>query len=113
DLNTFGFLFENLCMRDLLIYADILDGTVHHYRDNNNYEADAIIETKGGSWSAFEIKLGEHRVDEGVASLLALKKRVEAEGGKPPASLCVITGGGLAYRRDDGVYNVPINALLP
>ena len=113
DLNTFGFLFENLCMRDLLIYTDILDGTVHHYRDSNNYEADVIIETKGGSWSAFEIKLGEHRVDEGVSSLLALKKRVEAEGGKPPVSLCVITGGGLAYRRDDGVYSVPINALLP
>jgi len=113
DLNTFGFLFENLCMRDLLIYADVLDGTVHHYRDSNKYEADAIIETKGGNWSAFEIKLGEHRVDEGASSLLALKKRVEAEGGKPPVSLCVITGGGLAYRRDDGVYSVPINALLP
>jgi len=113
DLNTFGFLFENLCIRDLLIYADYSDGSVYHYRDSNSYEADAIIESKGGNWSAFEIKLGEHRVNEGAASLLALKNKIMADGGKPPASLCVITGGGLAYRRDDGVYNIPINALSP
>jgi predicted AAA+ superfamily ATPase len=113
DLNTFGFLFENLCIRDLLIYADCLDGVVYHYRDSNNYEADVIIETKGGNWSGFEIKLGEHRVEEGISSLLALRRKVEAEGGKLPASLCVITGGGLAHRRDDGIYIVPINALLP
>ena len=113
DLNTFGFLFENLCIRDLLTYADTFDGAVYHYRDSNNYEADVIIETKAGTWTAFEIKLGEHRVEEGVASLIALKKRVEVENGKPPSSLCVITGGGLAHRRDDGVYVVPINALRP
>ena len=113
DLKTFGFLFENLCIRDLIIYADSHDGTVYHYRDSNNYEADAIIETKEGNWAAFEIKLGEHRADEGASSLLALKERVEAEGGKPPVSLCIITGGGLAYQRDDGVYSIPINALCP
>jgi predicted AAA+ superfamily ATPase len=113
DLNTFGFLFENLCIRDLLTYSDLSDGTVYYYRDSNNYEADVIIETKGGNWSAFEIKLGQHRVEEGISSLLALKKRVEAEGNKPPMSLCVITGGGLAYKRDDGIYITPINALFP
>ena len=113
DLNTFGFLFENLCIRDLLIYADFLGAAVYHYRDSNNYEADAIVETKDGSWSAFEIKLGAHRVDEGASSLLALKRRMAAEGAKPPESLCVITGGGLACQRDDGVYRVPINALCP
>ena len=113
DLNTFGFLFENLCIRDLLIYSDVSDGTVYHYRDSNNYEADVIIETKGGNWSAFEIKLGEHRVEEGVNSLKALKKRVENDGNKPPISLCVITGGGTAYKRDDGIYIIPINALSP
>jgi predicted AAA+ superfamily ATPase len=113
DLNTFGFLFENLCIRDLLTYADFLDGNIYHYLDSNNYEADVIIETKGGNWSAFEIKLGEHRVEEGVSSLTALKNRIVNEGGKPPVSLCVITGGGLAYKRDDDIYVVPINALSP
>ena len=113
DLNTFGFLFENLCIRDLLIYSDALDGVVYHYRDSNNYEADVIIETKGGNWSAFEIKLGEHRVEEGISSLIALKKKMESDGSKPPVSLCVITGGGVAYKREDGIYIVPINALAP
>jgi len=113
DLNTFGFLFENLCIRDLLIYADYLDATVYHYRDSYNNEADAVIETKDGRWAAFEIKLGEHRVEEGAASLHALKKRICSEGGKPPESLCVISGGGLAYQRDDGIYCVPVNALRP
>ena len=111
DLNTFGFLFENLCMRDLLIYADILDGSVYHYRDSNNYEADAIIETRDGGWSAFEIKLGEHRVDEAASNLIALKERLKIENTVAPISLCVITGGGFAHQRNDGVYVVPINAL--
>jgi predicted AAA+ superfamily ATPase len=111
DLNTFGFLFENLCVRDLQIYAEAQNGAVYHYRDSNNNEADLIIETKDGNWSAFEIKLGQHRIEEGVSSLLTLKKKAETENWPPPTSLCVITGGGLAYRRDDGVFCVPINAL--
>ena len=113
DLNTFGFLFENMCIRDLLIYSDTCDGVVYHYRDSNNYEADVIIETKGGNWSAFEIKLGEYRVEEGITSLLALKKKMESEDNKPPTSLCVITGGGTAYKREDGIYIIPINSLAP
>ena len=113
DLNTFGFMFENLCIRDLTCYADAVDGSVYHYRDSNGLEADAIIEMKDGAWSAFEIKLGEERVEEGAASLLKLKMKIEVDGGKPPTSLCVITGGGMAYKRADGVYIVPINALAP
>ena len=113
DLKTFGFLFENLCIRDLVTYTDNLDGSVYYYHDSNNTEADVVIETKDGNWSAFEIKLGEHRIEEGVSSLFKMKRKVEADGGKPPVSLCVITGGGLACRRDDGIYVIPINSLAP
>jgi predicted AAA+ superfamily ATPase len=112
DLNTFGFMFENLCIRDLICYSDAVGGTIYQYRDSNGLEADAIIEAKDGTWSAFEIKLGEERVEEGVASLLKLKAKTEGDG-KPPTSMCVITGGGLANKRPDGVYIVPINSLAP
>jgi len=111
DLNTYGFMFENLCLRDLSCYADALDARLSHYRDSNGLEADAIIEMRGGQWGAFEIKLGDHRVEAGVSSLVALKNKMEANGARPPACLCVITGGGLAHKRDDGVYIVPINSL--
>jgi predicted AAA+ superfamily ATPase len=111
DLNTYGFMFENLCLRDLSCYADALDARLCHYRDSNGLEADAIIEMRGGQWGAFEIKLGDHRVEAGVSSLVALKNKMEANGARPPACLCVITGGGLAHKRDDGVYIVPINSL--
>jgi predicted AAA+ superfamily ATPase len=111
DLNTFGFMFENLCLRDLSCYAEALDGKIYHYRDINGLEADAIIELRGGAWGAFEIKLGEHRIDEGAASLNALKEKMEREGARPPACLCVVTGGGLARKREDGICVVPVNAL--
>jgi predicted AAA+ superfamily ATPase len=111
DLNTFGFMFENLCLRDLSCYAEALGGRVYHYRDSNGLEADAIVELRGGAWGAFEIKLGEHRIEEGVGSLIALKEKMEKEGARPPSCLCVLTGGGLAHKRDDGIYIVPLNAL--
>ena len=39
DLNTFGFIFETLCVRDLRIFADALDGQVYHYRDKDGQES--------------------------------------------------------------------------
>ena len=43
DVQTFGFLFETLCIRDLRIYADSLGGEVYHYRDKDGQECDAVI----------------------------------------------------------------------
>ena len=106
-------MFENLCLRDLKCYADAIDGVVYHYRDSNGLEADAVVETKDGNWCAFEIKLGKDRIEEGVTSLLKLKKKIEDEGGRQPVSLCVITGGGLAHMREDGVCVIPVNSLAP
>ncbi len=110
DLQTFGFLFESLCTRDLKIYSQAFGGKVYHYKDYQNDEIDAVIELPDGSWSAFEIKLGAHQIDEAAEKLI----RINAKFKKPAKSLCVISGlSNAAYRRDDGVFVVPITSLSP
>lgn len=113
DLNTFGFLFEALCERDLRIYAESFGANLYHYQDYNNNEIDAVIELKDGRWCAFEIKLGAHQIDSAAEQLLNIKRIIAAQkNGIPPAVLCVICGmANAAYKREDGVYVVPITAL--
>jgi predicted AAA+ superfamily ATPase len=114
DLNTFGFLFENLCEHDLKIYAEYNGAKLFHFRDEKDNEADAVVEFPDGTWGAFEIKLGTNQVDVAAKELLKLKKIMEVEGEKAPKILCVICGmTNVAYRRDDGVYVVPITSLCP
>ncbi len=110
DLQTFGFMFEALCVRDLRIYAQAFGGELYHYQDYENNEIDAVIEMPDGSWSAFEIKLGANQIDAAAQSLL----KIQAKFLKPASSLCVICGlSNAAYRRTDGVYVVPLTALRP
>ncbi len=110
DLRTFGFLFEALCERDLRIYAQSFGAKIFHYQDYRNVEIDAVVELADGSWSAFEIKLGAHQIDEAAAELLNVNKKFE----RPATTLCVICGrSNAAYRRPDGVCVVPITALKP
>lgn len=110
DLQTFGFMFEALCVRDLRIYAQAFGGELYHYQDYENNEIDAVIEMPDGSWSAFEIKLGANQIDAAAQSLL----KIQAKFLKPASSLCVICGlSNAAYRRPDGVYVVPLTALRP
>lgn len=112
DLETFGFLFEALCERDLKIYAESFKAQVYHYQDYENREIDAVIELDDGSWCAFEIKLGANQIDQAAKSLLETKEKIEKDGGKVPSVLCVICGmSSAAYKRKDGVYVVPITAL--
>lgn len=113
DLKTYGFLFENLCLRDLAVYAEANGGSLYHYRDNSGAEIDAIIETPDGSWGAFEIKLGEYQVEEAATKLKSICRKITANGAVTPACICVITGGGYGRRRSDGVYVVPVNAMKP
>ncbi len=114
DLETFGFLFEALCERDLRIYAESFDAKLYHYQDYQNREIDAVIELDDGRWCAFEIKLGASQVDKAAKGLLALKNSMTEDGAKAPDVLCVICGlGNAAYRRPDGVFVVPITALKP
>ena len=113
DLNTFGFMFETLVIRDLRIYTEAIDGTVYHYRDKNNLECDAVIHLRNGNYGLVEIKLGGDKlIKEGVDNLLKLKSIIDIDKMKAPSFLMVITAtGNLAYKRADGVLIVPIGTL--
>lgn len=112
DLETFDFMFEALCERDLRIYAESFDAQLYHYQDYANKEIDAVIELKDGRWCAFEIKLGANQIDKAAENLVEIRDKIVAEGGIAPSVLCVISGlSNAAYVRQDGVYVVPITAL--
>ena len=111
DFNTFGYLFESMCIRDLRIYAQGLGGEICHYCDESGLEADAIITLPDGRWGAVEIKMGQRQVDEAATNLLKLKKKVDTEVMQPPAFLMVLTGNGYALQLDSGVLVVPITCL--
>lgn len=113
DLETFGLLFETLAVRDLRIYTDALDGNVYHYRDKNNLECDAVIHLENGKYGLVEIKLGgDNLIDNGADSLKKLANKIDTTKMPTPSFLMVLIGvGRYAYRRDDGVYVVPIGCL--
>lgn len=111
DFNYFGFLFESLCDRDLRIYAEAIDGQVFHYRDGSGLETDAVIALNDGRWAAVEVKLGSKEIEEAAVHLLELKNKVNTEKMREPSFLMILTGTEIAYRRDDGVYVVPLGCL--
>jgi hypothetical protein len=113
DVETLGYLFESLVARDLRIYAQAMDATVYHYRDNTGLEADAIVERRDGTWAAFEVKLGLAAVDAAAANLVRLAGRIDTSRHGPPTALGVITGWGPSYRRPDGVAVISIGTLGP
>lgn len=111
DLNTFGFLFESLCMRDLKIYTQSYGGDITFYRDEKDFEVDAILRTSSGKWGAIEIKLGAGYIDEAANNLLKFKEKVDIEKCGEPSFLVVLTGADYSYKRDDGIYVVSIGTL--
>ena len=113
DLKTFGFLFETLCVRDLRVFADALGGNVYHYRDKDGQECDAVIHLRNGKYGLIEIKLGGDKlIEEGAKSLKAMAAKIDTDRMNAPSFLMVLTGiGDYAYRRQDGIYIVPIGCL--
>ena len=113
DLNTFGLIFEALCIRDLRVYAEALNGSVYHYRDKNGLECDAVVHLRTGHYGLVEVKLGgDILIAEGVRTLLKLREKIDTTKMKAPSFLMVLTANGpYAYRREDGVYVVPISCL--
>lgn len=111
DLRTFGFMFESLCMRDLKIYTQGYGGEITFYRDEKDFEVDAILRTGSGKWGAIEIKLGAGHVEEAANNLLKFKERVDTNKCGEPSFLMVLTGTNYSYKREDGVYVVSIGTL--
>lgn len=114
DLELLGFLFESLVERDLYSYSECFNAKLYHYQDYKNNEIDAVIELENGEWCGFEIKLGANQIDAAASNLVKINNQIIKEAGKPAKALCVICGlSNAAYKRQDGVYVVPITSLRP
>jgi predicted AAA+ superfamily ATPase len=111
DLNTMGLFFESMCVRDLRVFSETLEGTVYHYRDKNGLECDSVVHLRNGSYALVEVKLGGSGIEEAAKNLIALKDNIDTDRMKPPSFLMVLTGSGIGYRREDGVLVVPIGCL--
>jgi hypothetical protein len=111
DFNTFGFLFESLCIRDLRIYVEALGGKVFHYRDKSGLECDAVIVLRDGRWGAVEIKLGSNEFEKAAKNLIKLSEIIDHTKMNKPSFLMILTGTKLGYKREDGVLIVPVGCL--
>lgn len=111
DLNFTGFIFENLCYRDLKIYAEAIDANLFYYRDNKDFEVDFILKTANDKWGAIDVKLGAKQIDEAAETLKKFKNRVDLKKSGEPKFLMVLTASGLSYKREDGIYVVSIGNL--
>lgn len=113
DLNTFGLVFENLCVRDLRVYAESINGSLYHYRDSSSLECDAVIHLRNGDYGLIEIKLGgDMLIEEGATNLIKLKDKLDTTKMKKPSFLMILTAtGNYAYKRKDDIYVVPIGCL--
>lgn len=113
DLNTMGLFFETMAVRDLRVYSQVLDGEVYHYRDSNGLECDAVIHLRNGQYGLVEIKLGGQKlIEEGVGTLNKFESSIDTDKMKAPSFKMILTAvGNLAYKREDGIYVVPISCL--
>ncbi len=118
DLKTFGFIFECLCIRDLKVYSQSLGGKLSYYHDRYGLEADAVLHLDDGRYALIEFKLGSNEIEEGAAHLVQLKQLIKSYNQRAaqvalrePDLLMIITGGEMAYTRNDGVKIVPIGTL--
>ena len=113
DLNTFGLIFETLCIRDLRVYAESINGNVYHYRDASDLECDAVIHLRDGAYGLIEIKLGGDKlINEGAENLIKLINKIDTEKMKKPSfAMVLVATGTYAYQREDGIYVVPIGCL--
>ena len=113
DLQTFGLFFEDLAVRDLRVYAEALDGQLYHYRDSNGLECDTVLHRRNGSYALIEVRLGgEKLINDAAASMTELAGNIDTGKMPAPSFMAVIVAAGkYAYRRQDGVFVIPIGCL--
>lgn len=118
DLKTFGFVYECMCIRDLKVYSQALGGTLSYYHDRYGLEADAVLHLADGRYALVECKLGSRDVEEGARHLLTLRDLIRERNERErwevlrlPSLLIVLTGGEMAYAREDGVKVIPLGCL--
>ena len=113
DLDTLGLLFETMCVRDLRVYSEAIGGQVLHYRDKSGLECDTVIHLRNGDYGLAEIKLGGNKlIEEGVKNLKDLHNKIDTTKMKAPSFMAIVVGvGEYAYRREDGIYIIPIACL--
>jgi len=111
DFNTFGFLFESLCIRDLRVYSDSIGGKVYHYRDQMDVEVDAIIQLRDERWGAVEIKIGAGEIEEAAEKLIKFSDNIDDEKMPKPSFLMVLTATEFAFQMENGVWVVPLPCL--
>ena len=118
DFKTLGFLFESLCIRDLKIYSSGMNGELSYYHDRYGLEADAVLHLKDGRYALIEFKLGSKEIDMGAKHLCEIEKLVSEYNKREkqvplrlPDLKLVITATEYGYKRDDGVYVIPIGCL--
>ncbi|MDO5849431.1 MAG: DUF4143 domain-containing protein [Methanobrevibacter sp.] len=111
NLNTFGFIFENICIRDLSVYTSLYDGKISYYGDRNNLEVDCVIHLRDGSYALIDFKLGSSEEEKGAKNLIKLKEAIKEKGMREPSFLAIVNGGPVAYTRKDGIKVLPIGVL--
>ena len=118
DFKTLGFLFESLCLRDLKIYSAALDGNLSYYHDRYGLEADGVLHLNDGRYALIEFKLGSHEIEDGAKHLNQIESLVKAYNEtetqcpmRLPDLKLIITGTQYGYKRDDGVFVIPIGCL--
>ena len=118
QLNTFGFIFEQMCIRDLKAYTMDVDHHVSYYHDRYNLEADWVLHLGDGRYALLECKLGSSEIEEGAGHLVELKRLIREHNKeekqvpiREPDLMIVLTGGKMAYTRPDGVKIIPLGCL--
>ena len=112
DLKTFGFIFETLCIRDLKVYSQALDGEISYYHDNLGLEADCVLHLNDGRYALIEFKLGSMEIEDGAANLNKLEALIiKSDNLRKPDLKIIITGTKYGYKRNDNVFVIPIGCL--
>ncbi|MDD2595507.1 MAG: DUF4143 domain-containing protein [Bacteroidales bacterium] len=118
QLKTFGFIFEQMCARDLRAYTADFDSHLSYYRDRYGLESDLVLHLADGRYALIECKLGSRDIEDGANHLLKIKRLIQEHNKeekqvplREPDLLIVMTGGQMAYTRPDGVKVIPLACL--